>query len=321
MRAVFPRIFEAMQPNDICDMKVLVAPLNWGMGHVSRSIGLVDQLRKQNNSIIVACDPMQQRVFEMYFSELTFLHLEGYPFKFGGKGHFAWDLLRNWKALAKHVTKEAKQIEDWIRVHEVDIVLSDHRYGCYSKSVPSVFITHQYNLPVSGVRKLADRWHKKFMRSYSTIWLLDTPENTFAGKLSKVVNDPRVFYIGLYSRFSFYDVQVKKSIESVVIVSGPEIYAQQFADQMVKRYPSAVFICAASIDLPPTIQRVSGSWGTQDATILKAKKIISRSGYTTIMDTVELGVSATFYPTPGQAEQVYLNNRLTIDSQFTPQQC
>jgi glycosyltransferase, family 2 len=43
---------------------------------------------------------------------------------------------------------------------------------------------------------------------------------------------------------------------------------------------------------------------------LNAKTIISRAGYTTIMDLVELETQAILFPTPNQTEQLYLSEYL-----------
>ena len=44
--------------------------------------------------------------------------------------------------------------------------------------------------------------------------------------------------------------------------------------------------------------------------INSSELIISRSGYTTIMDLAKLSKKAIFIPTPGQYEQLYLANKL-----------
>jgi len=318
VRVVFPFIFEVMRPEDIYEKKILIAPLNWGMGHVSRCIGLIHQLIQQNNSIVVACNPDQQMVFEVYFDNLVYVPLEGYPFKFSGKGNFGWDLLKNWSKLKGRLKREKVETAALVRDLKIDIVISDHRYGFFAKSVPSIFLTHQYNLPVSGIQSISDVWHKKRMRPFRYLWILDDSSSRLAGKLSSTSSEKRAIHIGPYSRFSIYDRVVDKTVEKVVVVSGPMIYAQQLADEMAKEHSDAVFVCSSQIELPKHLKRISGSWKEIDEVMLRAKHIISRSGYSTIMDVDYLGVSATFYPTPGQAEQIYLNEWLTDNSEYTP---
>lgn len=305
-----------MRPEDIRGKKVLISPLNWGMGHVSRCIGLIHQLQAQENDIIVACDAEQEQIFRWYFQDLTILRHEGYPFDFGGKGNFGWDLAKKLGTLKKRLKQEVKETEELVKKMGVQLVLSDHRYGFYSSEVPSVFITHQYHLPVSKLQLTADQWHKKRMKPFHHIWLLDYNDSKLSGKLTLNIEDDRAIFIGPYSRFSFYDALQSKSEDFVVVISGPHVYAQKLADQMSKEFPEGLFVCSEAIDLDASIRRISGNWKEQDTAILKAQRLISRSGYSTIMDLEILKIPALLFPTPGQAEQLYLHDRLTDCSEY-----
>ena len=304
-------IFEAMRPEELSGKRILLSPLNWGFGHVSRSIGLIDQLLKQKNEVVVACDKQQERIYMEYFPDLTYVFHEGYDFKFHGKGNFSRDLLFSWSGLRVRMLNETLQVARIAADHKIDIVISDHRYGFYCKVRPSIFVTHQYNLPVKWFQAPIDFVHKRLMKKFREIWIMDEEERPLAGKLSLTMNARSVSYIGHYSRFSIYDIPEEKQIETVAIISGPKIYAQQLADEVTQKYPEAVFVCDETISLPKNVVRISGSWREQDAKILLAKKIISRSGYSTVMDLQFLKAEAEYFPTPGQAEQLYLKKWLT----------
>ncbi len=306
-----------MQLQDIRNKKVLISPLNWGFGHVSRSIGMIHRCLELENEVVVACDAEQEAIFKMYFPELIYVSHEGYPFKFGGKGRFASDLLFRYSALRKRLKQEMVEVENLVNQYQIDVVLSDHRYGFRAKSVPSIFITHQLNLPLKWFQAPIAVQHNKWIRKFSDVWVLDTPESDFAGMLSASLEGSRVVYLGPVSRFERYEVPSEKTQEHVVIVSGPSIYAQQFADWAVEKYPNATFVCDSKIQLPAAIKRLSNSWKEQDAAILEAKHIVSRSGYSTIMDVAHLGIEATYVPTPGQAEQIYLKKWLTDCSEYS----
>lgn len=307
VRAVIPCIFEVMRPVDVVGKKVLFSPLNWGFGHVSRSIALIDQLLQQGNNVIIACEGAQQEVYKEYFPDLNYEFHEGYPFDFKGKGNFAWDLFLRGSKLRLRLNSETRQVSRLVKKHQVDLILSDHRYGFYLKGMHSVFITHQYNLPVKWFQAPVDILHKKLMKRFHQIWVMDDSNSRLAGKLSVSMDAKSVAYIGAYSRFSLYQEFPEKSVEKLAIISGPEIYAQQFADWVVKEHPDATLVCDKSISTPQNTVRFSGSWRHRDDQILKAKHLISRSGYSTIMDADFLGIPITLVPTPGQAEQVYLS--------------
>ena len=300
-----------MLPSEIIEKRILISVLNWGMGHVSRSIGLIHQLIQQGNLIHIACSENQQKVFEEYFDTVSFIHHDDYPFEFGGKGSFGWDLTKRFSALQKRLVQERNEVKVLVQDYQIDVVISDHRYGFQSDKVHSVFITHQFNLPVKWYQFSANSIHRKLMSKFDSIWIMDDSDSRLAGKLSISKNESKVSYIGPYSRFMLYEIsKFKKSASTVLIASGPQIYAQQLVEEVLSsvKNESLIVICEEGVLVPENCQKVIGSWRTQDQTILSAQKIISRSGYSTIMDIDFLKCEAELIPTPGQAEQIYLAN-------------
>lgn len=300
-----------MLPQEIIEKRVLISVLNWGMGHVSRSIGLIHQLILQGNKIHIACSESQKNVYREYFDSIVFIdHIE-YPFEFGGKGRFGWDLTRRFSALQRRMTNEREEVESFVNDYSIDVVISDHRYGFRSKRIPSIFVTHQFNLPVKWYQGAINSVHRKLMFQFDSIWIMDDSNSSLAGKLSRTKSENKIEYIGIYSRFMLYDIEntLKKS-ETILIASGPKIYAQQLIDEVCSKSgnETLIVICNEDLSVPNNIQKVTGSWKEQDEIILSAQKIISRSGYSTIMDIEVLKCESEFIPTPGQAEQIYLAN-------------
>ena len=217
-----------MKPNEIYNQRILLSALNWGYGHVARCIGLVHQLKSQGNTIIVACSEDQRGIFQQYFDDIEYKYHAPYPFKFKGKGNFSWDLLLTWPKLSKRRYLEHQECDKMVEELGIDLVISDHRYGFYSEKAPSFFITHQLNLPVSSMEILIQKKHIKLMKQFSEIWVMDFEDHRFAGKLSENNNGLSIKYIGPYSRFSAYeDSQFSLEDHTVLIASGPDIYAQQ----------------------------------------------------------------------------------------------
>ncbi|MBL4862456.1 MAG: hypothetical protein JKY09_05500 [Crocinitomicaceae bacterium] len=139
---------------------------------------------------------------------------------------------------------------------------------------------------------------------------MDFEDNRLAGKLGSAGGVRNVQYIGPYSRFTFYEQPKDKSIPNVLILSGPTVYAQQLLNQVTKDWPKneeLTIIGSDELDFPSGYSTIVGNWKIQDQTIMKAKRIISRSGYSTIMDLEVLKIDATLIPTHGQAEQEYLS--------------
>lgn len=302
-----------MKPEFIKNKTILLSPLNWGMGHVARCIPLVHQLIEQENRVVIACNEDQKKIFFSYFPNLDYENHEGYPFKFKGKGNFEKDLLLRLFKLNNRFKREKKEVDALVKKYKVDFVLSDHRYGFISEKCTSIFITHQLNLPVSGLSKIVDLIHKKRIKSFDSIWIMDTFDSKFAGKLSRNNTFKNVEYIGIYSRFSMYP-SIEKTIPIVVIISGPEPYSKQFFKQQFeiasKKKEKTVFIVPDTYPTKSQCEQIeifpSTDWKLTDSIILKAQKIISRSGYSTIMDLSILKVDKELHATPGQKEQEYL---------------
>lgn len=300
-----------IKPADLRSKRILISPLNWGMGHVSRCIGIIHQLLKQENEIFIACDKDQQSVFSEYFIDVTFIAHAGYPFHFGGKGNFGWDLLSRSNSLRKRLKQEKDEVKRYLDEYEIDIVLSDHRYGFISEDVPSIFITHQVHLPVKWYEKGVGALHSKLMKRFDFIWILDDEKSTLAGKLSE--NNPdNACYIGYSSRFSIYADELEKAYDNVLVASGPSVYAEELIHHFLNRmdeFDNLLVIHSTSVQLPKGVRGITGSWKEKDLAIRKAKRIISRSGYSTLMDCQYLQISGLFIPTQGQAEQEYLAER------------
>ncbi len=287
-------------PADISNQRILISVLNWGMGHVARSIGLIHLLIQNENKIFIAGDDKQLSIFKEYFPDCVFIQHDAYPFKFKGKGNFALDLILQSKNLFTRMKREKKEVENYVRIHRIDMVLSDHRYGFIHSTIPTVFITHQLNLPLKWYQKGAQRLHLKMMQSFSYIWVMDDEKHSFAGKLSENLYGLDVIYIGPFSRFTMYQLEKRKKDKIVFIASGPTVYAEQFEDDRFAREAmnDSILLSTNNKDFP--------TWKEKDEIILSAKKIISRSGYSTIMDAHFLKCETDLYPTKGQAEQEYL---------------
>ena len=303
-----------MLPESISNQNVLISPLNWGMRHVARSIAIIQQLLDQKNQVFVACDDDQKAVFEVYFSNLNFIGHRPYPFQFSGKGNWAWDLFLQRKRLLERFAQEQKEVEQYIVDFQIDVVLSDHRYGFFSKLKTSVFITHQLHLPLKWFQKPVQYVHQKLIQNFSAVWVLDDEKQSLAGKLSREIKHPDLHYIGWKSRFQLAE-KTEKTCDELYLISGPLPYsqifllecieiAQQKAGNNVLIYPKGLLLPE---NLPDNLECIeSENWKEIDAFLRGAQKIISRSGYSTLMDLQILQKKAQLSPTPGQGEQIYL---------------
>lgn len=306
-----------MRPEDLKEQRILLSPLNWGMGHVSRCISLIHQLLEQKNTVFIACSSDQERVFAAYFSTIQFINHDDYPFSFKGFGNFELDLLKRFYPLMKRFQREKKEVDLLVNSYSIDCIISDHRYGFRTTNCHSIFLTHQLNLPVAWYGSWINRLHKHLIQRFNSVWIMDTANSTFAGKLSHLGKFKNVDFIGVYSRFSL-SAPEEKTLPFVVIISGPEPYSKQFFDEQFliaqKRTEKTVIITPKHYSLPTKNLAhieivVATDWKQTDIIISRAKKVISRAGYSTIMDIEILQIEAELSATPGQKEQEYLQNK------------
>lgn len=302
-----------MNPEELSNKRILITALNWGMGHVARSIGLMNKLIDQHNTLFFAGNSHQISVIKEYFPSVETVVLSDYPFDFRLERTFKMSLLRSAVSLMKHVGKENGEINRIIEEHQLDVVISDHRYGCYSNKCTSIFLTHQLRFHLTGFWRIGNVIHQSLMKRYDFLWVPDYPGRKLSGELSNVeFRHNEVCYIGPLSRFSAIE-QCTKSIEKVIVLSGPDEYALKFARDFLQidNQFSGVIIGRKSVlnqlSLPSSIAAIdSSNWKTSDAYISAAKLLISACGYSTLMDLEYLGCSAYLLPTFGQVEQEYL---------------
>lgn len=301
-----------MLPSDIRDKNILISPLNWGMGHVARCIPLIDLFLKNNNNVFVAGNRSQLSIMDQYFNDIHWIVHEGYPFNFGNSGSFRYDLIKRFPSLVSRWISERTEVERYCQDYAIDVVVSDHRYGFRSRRKHSIFLTHQVQLPLLRYERILQHVHHYWMRQFNEVWILDDEQINVAGKLSKPEKVLNYSYIGIQSRFMLYEKTQRATSGTVIVVSGPLSCARQYAteqaayftkEQITMIIPEELF----NLKFPQNINViVSNDWKKCDEVILGAEKIISRSGYSTLMDLVELKVPFSITPTPGQTEQKYL---------------
>lgn len=306
-----------MKIKEVNQQRILLSVLNWGFGHVTRSIAIIEQLLAQKNQIFIACDIQQKTVFQSYLSEeVTYIDHAGYPFDFKGRGNFGEDLFDNRRRLVKRFSNEQQEVNVYVDTLKIDLVISDHRYGFFTKKCPSIFITHQLHLPLKWYQKPIQWIHKSIIQhNFSTRWIMDDTKHSLAGKLSDQIGYSNNEIIGFYSRFQRKNNSSSTTIPYVAILSGPKVYAEQLLKELIvfsnQKQLKIVCICTYPFLVDelehPFIEMVNTTdWNEMDALILKAETIISRTGYSTLMDLHFLNKKAILIPTNGQAEQLYL---------------
>ncbi|MEY4931068.1 MAG: hypothetical protein RI909_1792 [Bacteroidota bacterium] len=301
---------------------VLVAVLDWGLGHATRSMPIIQCLLAHDCNVSIASNGLSLVLLKQEFPELVFHELPAHQITYPSHRFFLWHLFWQAPKIMSAIRKERKQIDQLLHDHHFSAIISDNRYGCYSDQVLSVLITHQLNVQLppslSWARNFINYFNHHLIKKFDRCWVPDFPAG-FTGKLSESKN-LNVKFVGMLSRFAEADV-FPESYRLVGLVSGPEPQRDIFEKLLIKEF--------TALNQPGLIVRGIPNQSSEEirqgcisllshapANQLKeiistADIIISRSGYSTIMDLYALRKKRViFVPTPGQTEQEYLAGEL-----------
>ncbi len=303
---------------------ILVAPLDWGLGHATRCIPLIRHLQLLDCVVIIAAERAQENLLKQEFPLLEFVYLPGYRIKYTrNKYFFLFTIILQLPKIYSAIRKEKKWLNNFINERPVDAVISDNRYGLSLAKVRSVFITHQLMVkaPFALVEKIIQKLNYKFLSKFSECWIPDEEGKVnFAGRLShpKTLPSKSVTYLGGLSRFERKEVPVKYDL--LIVLSGPEPQRTIFENIMlseVKMFRGKVLMVRGlpgEANILPFAKHVTIknhlSATEMEMAFNASEYIISRTGYTTVMDICKLKKKAILIPTPGQTEQEYLADHL-----------
>ncbi len=307
--------------------KVLVTPLNWGLGHAARCIPIIRQLVSRGHEVHIGSDGVALNLLRQEFPQLVFTELPGYGIHYKGK-NLIRSLFLQIPSMMKAIKKEKKHVKNYVNEHGIDIVISDNRFGCRSKNAECIFITHQLKILLSNeaLTMSASAVNKFMIEKFDQIWIPDAPPpNNLSGMMSSKGGFKKVSYLGPLSRFTFEKVKFKRDF--IIVLSGPEPARTQLEEKIIGQVvllPYHMLLVrglpgedVATLDLPDHIECVNYLNATDlNQAINESKRVISRTGYTTIMDLVSLNKKGILIPTPGQPEQEYLGEELSKIKRF-----
>lgn len=277
------------------------------MGHVYRSFPLIQRLQLKGNIIHIACSEQQQAIFERYLKDVHFHYIKGYKFHFSNGKSFVMSNLFQLSDLFKQYVDDHTICERIVKKYEIDIVVSDHRYGFCSKKTESVFLTHQLQLPTKN--RFLQKQHLRFInKNFKNAWILDNETHEFSGDLTGLKGIKiNTEFIGPSSRFMNVE-PLEKSL-TVAIISGPEPFNKKLLESVSKYAKNKREKVYGITSLPFNEEfLLNVKPEMEDEIIRKAKVIISHCGYSTLMDLNYLQPEkALLIPTPKQTEQMYLS--------------
>lgn len=297
--------------------KILIAPLNWGLGHAARCIPIIHALLQHNFTPIIASDGAALSLLKKEFPDLEALELPSYNISYSRIGYlFKFKLFTHTPHVLKTIRLEHRAIKTIVENHAINGIISDNRFGIFHKDVPSVFITHQLKVLSGSTTWLSSKLHQKIIKNFDMCWVPDHLEQPhLSGKMGHIdKTDFNITYIGPLSRFRKLPSPPKFDV--TVLLSGPEPQREILERKLLstfKNYDGKVLFVKGVVEEKQVCYTCENLtvYNYMTTTMLEkslnaSKLIVARSGYTTIMDLAKLGKKAFFIPTPGQFEQEYL---------------
>jgi len=313
------------QPETSLKPNILIAPLDWGLGHATRCIPIIHGLIQKNCNVLIAAEGRIQSLLSKEFPHLPFIELKGYRVTYSKN---SWllplQIGRQIPKILSTIQYENERLKEIVKQHNIHGVISDNRYGLYHEHIPSVLITHQLRIQTPFGKTVDDYLQKlnyKYISRFSECWVPDNAtENNLAGALShpeKMPSTP-VKYVGPLSRFQKTNGSQQKHV--LILLSGPEpqrTLLENVLIEQLKEYKNPVVLVRGLPGEPNELHLSSNIcvYNHLPAEELNQKMneasiIISRCGYSTVMDLAVLKKKSILIPTPAQTEQQYLARHL-----------
>jgi len=326
-------------------LTILVCPLDWGLGHAARCIPIIRKLLARGHKVIICADRRPLSLLQTEFPSLEFIRLPGFAVTYPDSGWMALKMVAQTPRLIVSSIRENRQLNRIIRESKIDAVISDNRFGLFTRRARCIYITHQLWIKcppgLAWLEPLLHRLHRWIIGLYDECWIPDFPgEPNLSGDLSHRGKLPaNAHFIGPLSRFSKATASLLETAGSehppllppasgggelydlLVILSGPEPQRTLFERQVLAqagRLAGRVLIVQgkpedkaarrreANLDIVPHLPTAE-----MQREIQSAQVILARPGYSTIMDLTVLGKPAILVPTPGQTEQQYLADKFS----------
>ena len=304
--------------------RILVAPLDWGLGHATRCIPIIHHLIKHDFEVVISTNGRSYELLKSEFPKLEFCHIKGYNISYSNSNNMAIKILVQIPKIILGIIKEHYSLRKIIYSKKIDGVISDNRFGMWNKSTPCVFMTHQINIKSPVFSKLIKKINHFFISKYNECWIPDFDNNLLSGDLSKIDFKNDTFkFIGPLSRLEKRDLILK--YKYCFLISSPEpqrTILESIAKKELEKIKEKSVIILGKTEENKTekygIHTIYSHLKSEklNKILLESEIIISRSGYTTIMDLYKLRKKAILIPTPGQTEQQYLAKYLEEKSIF-----
>lgn len=308
--------------------RILVAPLDWGLGHASRCVPIIKELQRQGATVIICASNKPLDFLLNEFPGIEHVVIPGMNVAYPKRISLSIFMAIKAPKFLKSVREEYDVLKSLVDSYNIHGVISDNRYGMYHKTIPTVFITHQLFIKASIFSGAVNTLTEKYASRFTFCWVPDfKSEPNLAGELAHGDTDlNNLRFIGPLSRFAipkYYTPTIRYDL--LVVLSGPEPSRTQLEETIIKQLKDTklkVLLVRGLVNSAPRIEEKYTENITRlnylnteelEKAILISDMILCRSGYSSIMDLSVLKKKALFVPTKGQTEQLYLAKKLKAE--------
>jgi hypothetical protein len=304
---------------------ILICPLDWGLGHATRCVPVIREFIDSGANVLLAADNRPLAFLKKEFPSLPVIKFPGYQISYPEKGSMVLKMFFSFPRILAGIRKEHNLLQKIIEEHKIDVVVSDNRYGLWSKKARCVFITHQLKVKCPAWLKLFEyilfRMNKGFISRYDECWIPDSgDEFKLSGELSSPYKRFRnTYFVGVLSRFQ--NILIRPAdppkYDVLCILSGPEpqrTVLEKIILKQLKKYETLKALVVRGITERDGFTSTGNIQQTDHLeslplaeAIAESGIVVCRPGYSSIMDIATIGKKAILIATPGQTEQEYLS--------------
>ncbi len=301
---------------------VLYAVLNWGLGHATRSIPFIKALQGKGYKLVVCSDGLALKFLKEALSDVTYESLPGYNIHYS-YASMALNMVIQSPKIYINYQKEKRVFTQLVKRYKPIFCISDNRYGCRNIAVSSYFVGHQWSILNGKGHKhyIASLINQHYIRKFDKMIIPDDPRHHYTGAMTNDVPVAMRLYAGILSRLEQRDyLQNPIKFDFGIILSGPEPNRSRMESKLLTLFANHIHLRILLIRGSNNALTQAYSENIEVKNVVHASElttsidacrcIVSRPGYSSIMDYIQLGVQRmVFIPTKGQTEQEYLARR------------
>lgn len=303
-------------------MKVIYGVCSWGLGHATRSLPVIRKLIKEDNEVTIISDGRSLELLKKELGEdIEYFDMPDYPMLLSENSRqFMAKSVVYWPSFITRMESGLQKLKKILENRKCDCIISDARYDMYSRKTPSFFISHQIRilnpLRIKMFERGSEIFNLFFFKRFVGVIVPDYKEDNLSGDLShnlRRIDENKLHYVGALSDFK--KKKTKKDIDYLISISGPEPQRTMLEEKLLPQVDDLegkIIITLGKTENrnkfnKKNIETYSFLLKEKREDLLnRAKLVVSRSGYSTILDLAVIGTKALMTPTPGQIEQEYL---------------